>query len=133
MAEKKQAPKPRAKRREVKDAGQRTVLAAIELRSNHVTKELARAAGVNVAAKDDELSKLLKPFYDRLGVGPDEPVQVWVKLGQVEADTREEAVNVVVGTEQPGEYRAPNASAWRGRVIRKIPDQIPLDVQVTDD
>lgn len=122
------------KPREIKDAGQRAVFAAFELDAPKVAAHLAGEAGIplgNLDAKARE--KALKPFLDRLGAGPDDKVQVWAKIGQVKAENREDAVEAIVGEKLPGDYRAPIASAWRGRVNREIPDEVPLNVSVIDD
>lgn len=137
MADSKPKAKPKAKpskRREIKDAGQRTVLAAFEMDAPKVASQLALEAGVlmsNMDAKERE--KALKPFLDRLAAGPDDKVKVWVKVGQVEADNRDQAVTAVVGADEPGQFRAPNASAWRGRVVRKVPEHVQLHVEIADD
>lgn len=122
------------KPREIKDAGQRTVLAAFEMGQQQVAGALAEAAGITLKGlSEKDAEKALKPFLDRVAVPTGEKVQVWVKIGQVKADGREDAVDQVVGEKLPGEYRAPNASAWRGRVSREIPDEVPLNVTVVDD
>lgn len=137
MAERKPAAKPAAakrKPRQIKDAGQRTVLAAFEMGQAQVAHALAEAAGVVFKGlSDKDAEKALKPFLDRVAVAPEDKVKVWVKIGQVKADTREDAVDQVVGEKLPGDYRAPTASAWRGRVNREIPSDVPLNVTVTDD
>jgi hypothetical protein len=131
MAEK---AKEQKRRREIKDAGQRTVVQGIELKADQVAQALAKATGIKVEGKNqEEIRKNLKPFFDRLGVSPEESVMVWVPVGQVQAETREAAVDSAVGEDTPGEFRAPNASAWRGRVVRRIPERVPLDVQIADD
>lgn len=134
MAKPKAKAKAARKPREIKDAGQRVVLAGFEIDAPKVASQLAHEAGIalgNLDAKARE--KALKPFLDRLGAGPDDKVKVWAKIGQVVAEDREVAVAAVVGDKLPGDYRAPIASAWRGRVNREIPDEVPLNVTVVDD
>lgn len=122
------------RRREIKDAGQRTVLAAFEMGQQQVAGALAAAAGVDLKGlSEKDAEKALKPFIDRVAVPTGEKVQVWVKIGQVEADNRDQAVTAVVGEDEPGQFRAPNASAWRGRVVRKVPEHVQLHVEIADD
>lgn len=131
MAEKKEAKPKRS--RQIKDAGERTVLAAVEYDSQEVACKLATAQGIDISKLDKAgVEKAVKPFLDRLDVLEGGGVLVWVKVGQVKADAREEAVDEVVGADVPGSFRAPNASAWRGQINRKPPTQVPLDVEVVD-
>jgi hypothetical protein len=131
MAEK---TKTTRKPREIKDAGQRTVLASIELDSHEIAARLAERAGHDIRKMKDEKDreKAIKPFLDMLEVLDGGGTTLWVKLGQVEADTREAAVNSILGPDVPGSFRAPNASAWRGQINRKPPEQIPLDIELVD-
>ena len=132
MAEKQESTKSK-KTREVKDSGQRTVLAAVEYDSHEVAAKLAEAQGIKIDEMEQaDPEKGINPFLAQLDVLEGGGVLLWVKLGQVEASTREQAIDAVVGPEVPGSFRAPNASAWRGQINRKPPTQVPLDVEVVD-
>lgn len=129
------APAAPAKRsREIKDAGQRTVFRGLVIDGLPIVKQLAKDRGLTVKNLEEaKADKGLAAVVAQLGLDEDGNVLTWVRIGQVKAETREDAVDAVVGTKEPGQFRAPTASAWRGRVIRNIPAEIPLDVEVADD
>lgn len=125
--------KPQKRPRKIPDAGERTVLVAIEVDSYFVAHNLAEQRGIDLKGKSKEdIKKALKPILESLGVNDGGGITVWAKLGQVKADTREEAILEVLGGEVPGDYRAPNASAWRGGKRYKQPTQVALEVEDLD-
>lgn len=133
-AEKPKADKAIRKPREIRDAGQRTVLRGIEIDGWTIVRQIAKDRGLQVKNLDEaKRDKGLKAALDQLGLNEEGEVTVWVRIGQVEADSRDQAVTAVVGEDEPGEFRAPNASAWRGRVVRKVPERVQLDVEIADD
>jgi hypothetical protein len=132
MSDKAETEKAKRKR-EVKDAGERTVLMGIQLGGWSIVRELASAAGLKVKNMEEALrDKGLKAHIDRMGLDAEDGVTIWVKVGQVKADTREEAIDALLGSDLSGSFRAPNASAWRGQINRKPPEQVSLEVEVVD-
>jgi hypothetical protein len=122
------------RRREIKDAGQRTVLRGVEIDGWTIVRQIAKDRGLQVKNLEEaKRDKGLKAALDQLGLNEEGEVTVWVRVGQVEADSRDQAVTAVVGEDEPGQFRAPNASAWRGRVVRKVPERVQLDVEIADD
>lgn len=125
--------KPPKKPRKIPDAGERTVLVAVEVDAHGIAIQLAEQRGIDLKGKGKaDIEKALKPILASLGINDGGGLNVWVKLGQVKADTREEAILEVLGGEVPGEYRAPNASAWRGGKRYKQPTQVALEVEDLD-
>lgn len=125
---------PAKKPREIKDAGQRTVLRGVTVDALPIVKQLGKDRGLTVKNLEEaQRDKGLAAVVSQLGLDEDGNVTAWVRIGQVEADNRDQAVTAVVGEDEPGEFRAPNASAWRGRIVRKVPERVPLDVVIADD
>lgn len=129
MAEKTQ----QKKKREIKDAGQRVVLQGFEVDALPIVRQLGKALGLNVKNMEEaKADKRLKALIEKLDLDGEDGVTVWVKAGQVKAESREEALDALLGSDVPGAFRAPNASAWRGQINRKPPEQVSLEVEVVD-
>jgi len=134
------------RKREIKDAGQRVVLTALPLEPEWVAAQIVatRNREQGIEATDAQEAKEAKALAKELPIETVAPpdgdgelkdtkvVMGWVKLGQVKAEERGEAIDAVVGPEVPGSFRAPNASAWRGQTNRRPPKQVPLDIEVVD-
>lgn len=121
------------KARVIKDAGQRLVFAGIPAAPEVIARMLAEAQFTDTA--DPEFKKAEADALRLLGDPPDDAeITIWVQVGEpVEGSLDKQAsIDSVVGPERIGRFRAPTATAWRGEVRRKVPTQVPLDVELVD-
>lgn len=98
----------------------RVILTGFELTPKAVADALAKQSGFNQ-------EKILKQL------GSDgKAVTVWVEIGKGNGTTKKAAIESVVGDEQPGKFRAPGESAWKGGIAKRKPEKIVLDVEDLD-
>lgn len=131
MAEKAEKPK---KKREIKDAGHRTVLMGAVIDGLAVVKSLPQAQGLKFKTIEEaKHDKDLKAIIEKLGLNEEDELTVWVKVGQVKAPNGgEEAIVAALGGKVPGIFRTPPSSGWRGEIEYVVPAQVSLDVVVRD-
>ncbi|HEV2790337.1 MAG TPA: hypothetical protein VGV69_03460 [Solirubrobacterales bacterium] len=142
MAEKSEKPSESKKKREIKDAGQRIVFAALDFDVDEIARQLAvimQAPGLP-GSEPKPPTKTEIEWAKKLLTDKDGRVTLWVPIGEVDggkdgidkADAIEKVVDEPMGREVPGRYRAPTKTAWRGEERRVRPSTMQLDRQLVD-
>lgn len=141
MAEEK-APKPK-KPREIRDAGQRLVFAALTMDSQEIARRLAQSMQLpplpgTPVPSDKEKQAEVDSALKLLDVQEGGAVTIWVQVGPVidgspsKPEAVERAVDQPLGREAPGRFRAPTVTHWRGEDVRIPPTAVPLSRNFVD-